>query len=60
MNDPTDPETIPSEVRARALEAAQEAVRDVLEAAGYFLDYLARLELLDDALDEAAAGLEAS
>jgi hypothetical protein len=57
--DPTDSTTIPPEVRQRALEAALEAVADVLADAGLRLDYLARCELLDMELQAMAEGFEA-
>jgi hypothetical protein len=58
MNDGTDPESIPEQVRRRALAAAEDAIDRSLRDHGYRLDYPVRLELLDIALDDAVKAFE--
>ena len=48
--DPTDIDTVPATVRKKAFNAAMLALQDSLRAAGYRVDAIAELEVLDEQL----------
>jgi hypothetical protein len=59
MIDPQDAKLIPRTVRHEALHAAEQAVGAVLARHGYRRDLFGRLEVLDLALDDAEAEMDA-
>ena len=58
MIDPQDAALVPRHVRGESLNAAEQAVGQVLERHGIHRDLFGRFELLDLALDEAAAEID--
>ena len=57
-HDPTEPQSLPRDVRLAALSAAEAAFDRVVREAGYHLDFFARLEALEDALNDAYEKLQ--
>ena len=55
--DPTRPETVPEPIRREAFDAAMVAAQRVLHRAGYPVDAIAELELVDVALEARSRAL---